>query len=58
MDKLSPPLTTVRVPHAEVGAEAARILLRRLEEPDLDPSTVALQVRLQVRGSTASPRTS
>lgn len=52
MDKLSPPLTTVRVPHAEVGAEAARILLRRLEEPGVDPSTVALQVRLQVRGST------
>lgn len=52
MDKLSPPLTTVRVPHADIGAEAARILLRRLEQHVVDVSTVALPVHLEVRGST------
>lgn len=56
MDKLSPPLTTVRVPHTDIGAEAARILLRRLEGQPADVSTVSLPVRLQVRGSTAPPR--
>lgn len=55
VDKLSPPLTTVRVPHAEIGAEAARILLRRLAEDTLDVRTVTLPVQLQVRGSTAAP---
>lgn len=56
MDKLSPPLTTVRVPHADIGAEAARILLRRLDQQSMDAGTVSLPVHLQVRGSTGPPR--
>jgi LacI family transcriptional regulator len=40
MDKLSPPLTTVRIPHYELGAEAARLLLTEIQEPDRhDPTT-------------------
>jgi len=53
VDKLSPPLTTVRVPHAEVGAEAARILLRWMTQGISSSSTTTLPVELVVRGSTA-----
>ncbi|WP_127129851.1 LacI family DNA-binding transcriptional regulator [Georgenia sp. SYP-B2076] len=56
VDKLSPPLTTVRVPHARIGAEAARILLRRLVDDVSDATTVSLPVELVVRGSTAARR--
>jgi len=56
MDKLSPPLTTVRVPHAAIGVEAAQILLRWLTVGPPGPSTVTLPVELVVRGSTAPPR--
>ena len=33
VDLVSPALTTVRIQHQELGAEAARLLLRKLEEP-------------------------
>lgn len=56
MDKLSPPLTTIRVPHAAIGVEAAQILLRWLTVGPPGPSTVTLPVELVVRGSTAPPR--
>jgi Periplasmic binding protein-like domain len=32
LDKLRPPLTTVRVPHYEIGAEAGRMLLDAIED--------------------------
>lgn len=57
MDKLSPALTTVHVPHGEIGAEAARILVRWLSGEGTRPSsTTTLPVDLVVRGSTAPPR--
>jgi LacI family transcriptional regulator len=56
MDKLSPPLTTVRIPHYELGAEAARLLLTEIQEPDRHPRSVLLPLTLVVRGSTAPPR--
>jgi LacI family transcriptional regulator len=55
MDKLAPPLTTVRIPHYELGAEAARLLLADLREPGRHPRSVLLPLTLIVRASTAPP---
>jgi LacI family transcriptional regulator len=55
MDKMQPPLTTVRVPHHEIGQEAARLLLDLLAEPDRPPRSVLLRPTLVVRASTAPP---
>jgi LacI family transcriptional regulator len=56
LDKLRPPLTSVGVPHHQVGMEAARMLLETLAEPDRPPRSVLLPLSLIVRGSTAPPR--
>jgi len=55
VDMVSPPLTTVRIRHREMGAQAARLLLSliRGEAEDLD---VVLKPDLVVRASTAPPR--
>jgi LacI family transcriptional regulator len=55
LDKLRPPLTTVAVPHHQIGAEAARMLLESFGETDRPPRSVLLPLTLAVRGSTASP---
>jgi LacI family transcriptional regulator len=57
LDKLRPPLTTVGVPHHELGAEAARMLLDCIDEPERHPRSLLLPVSLVVRDSTAAPRT-
>jgi LacI family transcriptional regulator len=57
MDKLRPPLTTVHVPHYEIGAEAARLLLEELRSPGRHPRSVLLPLSLVVRQSTAPPAT-
>lgn len=60
-DEFQPPLTTVHVPHLDLGAEAARLLLERLDRPggsgDGAPvaKTILLPVDLVVRNSTAAP---
>jgi LacI family transcriptional regulator len=54
LDKLRPPLTTVRIPHQQIGREAARMLLESITEPDRAPRSVLLPVSLIVRGSTAT----
>ncbi|MCC7487269.1 MAG: substrate-binding domain-containing protein [Burkholderiales bacterium] len=51
---VTPALTTVRFPAAEIGALAARHLLARLAGQEVAPRT-ELQVELIVRGSTAPP---
>jgi LacI family transcriptional regulator len=56
LDKLRPPLTTVGVPHHELGAEAARMLLDCIDEPERHPRSLLLPVSLVVRASTAAPR--
>jgi len=56
LDKLRPPLTTVAIPHQQIGAEAARLLLDAIAEPDRPPRSVMLPLSLVVRGSTIAPR--
>ena len=53
VDRIDPPLTTVRIRHFEMGAEAARMLVEELRNPGLPARTVMLKPRLVVRGSTA-----
>jgi LacI family transcriptional regulator len=48
----SPPLTTVRMPLREIGAEAARLLLRGIEAGEQEAATLTLPVSLVARGST------
>ncbi|MCK6579444.1 MAG: LacI family transcriptional regulator [Anaerolineae bacterium] len=51
-----PPLTTIAKPKYEIGVEAARLLLARLEYgDDLPIRAVRLPCELVVRGSTAPP---
>jgi LacI family transcriptional regulator len=52
MDRLSPPLTTVRIPHYEVGTQAAELLLERIARNDAPVKIVLLAPELVVRGST------
>src|SRR5437870_1487517 len=52
LDKLCPPLTSVRIPHCEIGAESARLLLEQLEGGPRQPRTVLLSPTLVVRQST------
>lgn len=55
MDKVQPPLTSVRVPHRQVGAEAGRLLVGMLNGEIDDARSVLLPVELVVRDSTAPP---
>jgi LacI family transcriptional regulator len=56
-DAFSPALTTVRVPHTLMGAEAASLLLDKISDPASVNKTLLLPVELIVRDSTAVPRT-
>ena len=53
VDRFRPPLTTVRVPHYELGATAAQLMLEQLRSPDPPPRQLLLAPELVVRGSTA-----
>ena len=53
VDRLSPPLTTIRIPHYELGREAARRLIELIESPDSPARATTLRPELIVRGSTA-----
>ena len=54
--RFAPPLTTVRIPHYEVGVAAAQLLLDLLQGSHDGPTEVVLPVQLAVRGSTGAPR--
>jgi LacI family transcriptional regulator len=56
LDKLKPPLTSIAIPHQQIGAEAARLLLDAISEPHRAARSVLLPLSLAVRGSTAPPR--
>lgn len=49
-------LTTVHQPLYEMGVEAARMLLERIENPETPPRYAQLQTHLVIRGSTAPYR--
>jgi LacI family transcriptional regulator, galactose operon repressor len=53
-DKFNPPLTTVRIPHYEMGRRAAELLLERIESDGIAPGEdIVLPVELVQRASTA-----
>jgi LacI family transcriptional regulator len=56
LDRLRPPLTSVRVPQREIGQVAADLLLEQLSGGDPTATEILLEPTLMVRGSTAPPR--
>jgi LacI family transcriptional regulator len=53
VDRLHPPLSTVRFPHSQLGAEAARLLIERIESGEGNPVKILfLAPELIARGST------
>jgi LacI family transcriptional regulator len=55
IDRLRPPLTTVRFPHYQLGTEAAQLLLERISEREGPVKILYLAPELVVRGSTREP---
>jgi len=57
VDRLTPPLTTVRVPLQQIGELSARLLLAEIEGGPQSAAAVQtlLAVQLAVRGTTAVP---
>ncbi|WP_371543950.1 LacI family transcriptional regulator [Streptomyces sp. NBC_00554] len=53
LDRMATPLTTIRTPQHEIGAEAARLILRILDGLP-EPLHIRLTCRLVVRASTAA----
>lgn len=51
-DRLAPPLTSVRIPHYELGVRSAEVLLDRIAGNGSIPRTELLAPQLVVRGST------
>jgi LacI family transcriptional regulator len=56
MDVVSPPLTTVRIEHREMGRRAARMLIDAIKTGSSDIRHVVLRPELIVRDSTRAPR--
>ncbi len=55
IDRLRPPLTTVRFPHYQLGTEAAQLLLERINGSEGPVKILYLAPELIVRGSTCEP---
>jgi LacI family transcriptional regulator len=53
--RFSPPLTTIGIPHYEIGVAAADLLLELLQDGGAGPREVVLPSKLIVRGSTRRP---
>jgi len=51
---LDPPLTTIRVPKVELGAEAFRLMLNILKSKNANPKKILVPVELIIRKSTIS----
>jgi LacI family transcriptional regulator len=54
--RFQPPLTTIHIPHYEIGKAAAELMLERLQHSDAEPREIRLEPSLVVRGSTAPPK--
>jgi LacI family transcriptional regulator len=54
-DKLCPPLTTIRIPHYEIGARAAQIILEFIQGHRSDAVQMHLDAELIERASTGPP---
>jgi LacI family transcriptional regulator len=55
VDLVSPPLTTVRISHKEMGRQAAQLLEQAIENEDSPTHNVVLPSELIIRSSTAAP---
>jgi LacI family transcriptional regulator len=55
VDKLRPALTTVHIPHHDLGAEAARLLLGQMQDFRREERSHLMPVTLTVRQSTGPP---
>jgi LacI family transcriptional regulator len=55
IDRLRPPLTTVRFPHYQLGTEAAQLLLERIGNREAPVKILYLAPELVVRGSVTAP---
>lgn len=55
VDRLFPPLTTLHIPHDELGVQAAGLLLASIRDPEAAVRIVRLDPKLIVRGSTGPP---
>jgi len=55
-DRFSPPLTTIRIPHYEIGAAAAELMLGLLQGEDAAWRQLRLAPELALRASTGRPR--
>jgi LacI family transcriptional regulator len=55
-DRFHPPLTTIGIPHYEIGAASADLLLERLQQPEANARQLVLPARVVERESTGPPR--
>lgn len=53
-DRFSPPLTSVRIPHYDIGWHAGDLMLAAIENPAGAPVSLRLAPELMARGSTAT----
>lgn len=56
VDMVSPPLTTIRISHQEIGRQAADLLLSRMHGTERVERNVVLAPQLIIRGSTTDAR--
>jgi LacI family transcriptional regulator, galactose operon repressor len=52
-DRFNPPLTTLRIPHDQIGVQSGLLLLRMMRDPTVIVPSMHLEPHLVVRGSTA-----
>ncbi len=54
-DRFAPPLTSVRIPQADIGRRTAELILSAIEDPTSVSMSIRLSPELIVRGSTTYP---